>query len=238
MIHKKLFIAMMAGILFSGSAGAADAESKRALGASLSADLVSSYIWRGQDCGGVSIQPAATLSYGNVSLGAWGSSGFDKDDTKEVDFTLGYSWKGLNISFTDYWFSNGPKYFKYGAHNTAHVWEAHAGYDFGCVALNWYTNIGGNDGVTSSGKRAYSSYVEVSAPFTISSLDFAAEVGASPYATSYYNCNGFAVTNIALGAAKSFSLTDTSALKVYAKAVANPRNSQTYLLAGVSFTAF
>ncbi len=48
--------------------------------ASVGADLVSGYIWRGQDLGNVSIQPSASVSYKGFSLSGWGSVGIDKDD--------------------------------------------------------------------------------------------------------------------------------------------------------------
>ena len=51
---------------------------------SAGADLVSSYIWRGQDLGNVSIQPALSLSYKGISLSAWGSVGLDPNDTREA----------------------------------------------------------------------------------------------------------------------------------------------------------
>ena len=38
--------------------------------ASVGADLVSGYIWRGQDLGGASIQPAAGISYKGFSCSA------------------------------------------------------------------------------------------------------------------------------------------------------------------------
>ena len=100
---------------------AAEAESTKAE-VTFSTDLVSTYLWRGQDLGGVSIQPGIGLSWRGLSLSAWGSSGFDEKDTKEVDLTLGYTWKGFTVSITNYWFDNGPGYFKYKAHDTAHVW--------------------------------------------------------------------------------------------------------------------
>ena len=37
--------------------------------ASVGADLVSGYIWRGQDLGGVSVQPSLEISYKGFSLG-------------------------------------------------------------------------------------------------------------------------------------------------------------------------
>lgn len=56
--------------------------------ASAGADLVSGYIWRGQDLGGVSIQPTLSVSYKGFSLSAWGTAGIEKEDTKEIDLTL------------------------------------------------------------------------------------------------------------------------------------------------------
>lgn len=40
--------------------------------ASVGVDLVSGYIWRGQDLGNVSIQPAASISYQGFSLSGMG----------------------------------------------------------------------------------------------------------------------------------------------------------------------
>ena len=148
--------------------------------ASVGADLVSGYIWRGQDLGGVSIQPSLSVAYKGFSLGAWGSAGIESADTKELDLTLGYSTGGFSISVTDYWFNGGPGYFHYGTHHTSHVFEAQIGYDFGPLAVNWYTNFAGDDGVDKDGDRAYSSYISVAAPFTLGGLDWTAEIGATP----------------------------------------------------------
>lgn len=79
--------------------------------ADIGADLVSGYIWRGQDLGNVSIQPSASVSYKGFSLSGWGSVGLDKEDTKEFDLTFGYSTGGFSVSVTDYWFDGGPEYF-------------------------------------------------------------------------------------------------------------------------------
>ena len=130
--------------------------------ASVGADLVSGYIWRGQDLGGVSVQPSLEISYKGFSLGAWGSVGVESKDAKEFDLTIGYSIGGFSVSITDYWFDKTytgdvdeygkeiyttNKYFQYGAYSTAHVFEAQVGYDFGPLAVNWYTNFAGADGV-------------------------------------------------------------------------------------------
>lgn len=39
--------------------------------ASAGVDLVSGYVWRGQDLGGVSLQPSASIAYKGFFLGAW-----------------------------------------------------------------------------------------------------------------------------------------------------------------------
>lgn len=52
---------------------------------SVGADLVSSYIWRGQQLGSVSFQPNLGIEYKGLSFGAWASSDLTKMDL-ELDF--------------------------------------------------------------------------------------------------------------------------------------------------------
>lgn len=205
--------------------------------ASVGLDIVSGYLWRGQDLGNVSIQPSAGVSYKGFSLSAWGSVGFDKEDDKEFDLTLGYGIGGFSVSVTDYWFNSGAGYFHYGAHNTAHVFEAQVGYDFGPVAVNWFTNFAGDDGLNKSGKRAYSSYISVAAPFRLGGIDWTAEVGATPWATTFYNdgANGFEVCDVTLKASKELKITDKFSLPVFAQLTWNPATEGAYFAAGLSF---
>ena len=205
--------------------------------ATISGDLVSNYIWRGQDCGDVSIQPTLGVSYKGLSLTAWGSVGLsNSNDTKELDLTLSYTTGGFNIGITDYWFNVGldpeNRYFKYDAHGTNHVFEANIGYDFGLVSLQWYTNFAGNDGLNKNGKRAYSSYFEANVPFKLATVDWSVTVGVIPYATSYYNewTSGFSVTNIALKASKDIKITDSFSIPLFAQLVGNPRTQKGYFV--------
>ena len=108
---------------------------KERVSATIGADLVSQYIWRGQDLGNVSFQPTLGVGYKGFSLSVWGSVGISNwEDTKELDFTLDYSYKGLNIGITDYWFSTGS-YFQYKNGKTTHVWEGFVGYDFNILSV-------------------------------------------------------------------------------------------------------
>ena len=203
----------------------------------VAADVVSSYIWRGQDCGNVSLQPTLGIGYKGFSLSAWGSVGLsDPSDTKEFDLTASYSVGGFNIGITDYWFNAGldpdNRYFMYNAHSTNHIFEGNIGYDFGFASLQWYTNFAGNDGVNKDGKRAYSSYVELAVPFSLAGVDWTATAGAVPFATSFYNTTGFAVTNASLKATKDIKVTDSFSIPIFGQIVGNPCSQKAYLVFG------
>ncbi len=205
--------------------------------ATVSADVVNQYIWRGQDLGNVSLQPTLGVSYKGLSLTGWGSVGLaDAADTKEFDLTLAYTLGGLNIGVTDYWFNTGlddeNRYFMYDAHSTNHLFEANIGYDFGVASVQWYTNFAGNDGANKDGKRAYSSYVEVAVPFCLGSVDWTAAAGAVPFATTSYGTTGVAVTNLSLKATKDIRVTDSFSIPVFGQLAANPCSQRAYLVFG------
>ena len=193
----------------------------------ISGDVVSQYVWRGQDLGHVSLQPTLGVEYKGLSLTAWGSVGLtESSDTKEFDLTLSYTTGGFNIGVTDYWFDAGldpqNRYFKYSAHSTNHVYEANIGYDFGIASIQWFTNFAGNDGVNDDGKRAYSSYLEASVPFKLGSVDWTATAGAVPFTTDFYGTSGFAVTNLSLRATKDIKVTDSFKIPIFGQVMANP----------------
>jgi len=203
----------------------------------IKADFVSEYIWRGLKSGDVAVQPTFGVGFKGLSLTAWGSYGLsNKDDMKEFDLTLAYSTGGFNIGITDYWFSEGldpdARYFKYDAHGTNHLFEANIGYDFGPVALQWYTNFAGNDGLNKSGKRAYSSYFEASVPFRLVTVDWSATAGAVPYATTTYGTTGFAVTNLTLRATKDIKVSKSFSIPIFGQVTANPCAQKAYLVFG------
>ena len=203
----------------------------------IGADIVSQYIWRGQELGDVSLQPTLGIAYKGLSLTAWGSIGLsNKDNTKEFDLTAAYATGGFHIGVTDYWFNTpNERYFAYSAHETSHVFEANVGYDFGIASLDWYTNFAGNDGVNKDGKRAYSSYFEANVPFKLAACEWTATIGAVPYATSFYSdANGFVVTNIGIKATKDIKVNDHFSIPIFAGITANPSTEKTFFIFGVS----
>jgi len=211
---KKWVLLLMAAITLPVSSMAQDK-----VEASIGGDLVSKYIWRGMDLGGVSAQPYVSVAYKGLSLTAWGSIGFDSDDDKEVDLTLAYETGNVSLSITDYWY---PEY------SGAHTFESPLGYDFGFLGVNWYTNFAGDD-------EEYASYFSLTAPFSLIGLDWEAEVGATPWGTDYYGTDGFSVCDLSLGASKEIKITDSYSTSIFAKATFNPTTEKFYATVGISF---
>ena len=186
-----------------------------------------------------SVQPGLSLGYEGIELDFWGSTGIvNPFDTKEFDITLSYSIAGLSAGVTDYWFNAGPepygRYFKYGKETTNHVFEAYLGYDLEFVSVSWFTNFYGND-FKADGSRAFSSYCEIAAPFSLGDTDWSASVGFVPFGTPFYGTEGFAVTNLSLTASKELEITDSFSLPISAGVTVNPSSEMAYFVIGVSF---
>ena len=105
-------------------------------------------------------------------------------------------------------------------------------YDFGFANLQWFTNFAGNDGINKDGKRAYSSYVELSVPFKLATVDWTAMAGAVPFSTDFYGADGFAVTNLALKATKEIKVSESFSIPVFGQVIANPSSQKAYLVIG------
>ena len=169
---------------------------EKEVNAFVQASLVSRYLWRGTDLGGISIQPEAGISWKGLSLSAFGNAGFDKNDAQEFDLTLGYEYKGFKIGVTDYWFTGvdpEDRYFFYNEKETAHQLEANLGYTCKYFSLQAYTMFWGND-YKINGDRAYSTYVELSIPFHVGGLDWDARVGITPMESAGYTTTRTAQT--------------------------------------------
>ena len=192
---------------------------------SLGTDVVSHYVWRGQDLGGVSVQPSLGLSYRGLSLSAWGSEGLSNPmDTRELDFTLAYEAGGFKIGVTDYWFPE----------NTSKVFEANIGYDFGFGSLQWFTNFAGDDSLNDKGRQAYSSYLEASVPFSLGGVECAATAGIVPFATDFYGVDCFALINMALTVSKDIQVTDSFSIPIFGQLAVNPYTKNAFLVFGIS----
>ena len=155
--------------------------------ASVEADLVSHYMWRGSDCGGISIQPTFSLGWNGLSLSAFGNAGFDSSDTKEINLTLGYEYSGFSVGVTDYWASGidpNNRYFFF-EKDGAHKLEASLGYRCEFFSLTANTIFFGND-YKVNGERAYSTYIEASVPFELGGVNWNVTAGMCPFQSAGY----------------------------------------------------
>jgi hypothetical protein len=198
-----------------------------------SADLVSSYVWRGLYQTNAAFQPGLSISYGGLSLGAWGSSDFSSF-AKEVDFTLGYSTGGFSIAFTDYWWQGEGT--KYGHYSACHHYEGTIGYSFGesfPLSLAWNTMIREGDGGDGDYKQNYSTYISAAYDFNVKDVGVTVGIGISPW-EGYYS-DDFAVSTISLRATKELKFTETFSLPVFAETIIAPAQDNVFLVFGISF---
>lgn len=100
----------------------------------LMGDIVSNYIWRGQELGHVSLQPELSVAWKGLSLATWGSVGLShSNDAREIDLTLSYETGDLSFGIVDYWNEgNDNRYFFY-KYGTGHAFEGFISYNFGPV---------------------------------------------------------------------------------------------------------
>ncbi len=205
----------------------------------LNADFVTSYIWRGLKLGAVSLQPQMSVSWKGLSLSAWGSVGLsDKDDPNEIDLTLSYETGGLSFGIIDYWTDEDDKrFFYYKKDHTGHVFEGFVEYDFGPVAASWQTIFAGRDYRESDEKREYSSYLQVSAPFTFVTCDWNAALGIVPWKSEYYDTSGFSVTTLSLRATKTLAITKKFGLPIFGELIANPAHQDLFFVFGFTLAA-
>jgi hypothetical protein len=148
------------------------------------ADLVSKYMWRGLDLGGVSIQPQAKLSWRGLFARTSGSVGFAKEDDEEIDFEIGYSLHGFNIGLIDYWRTGidpDDRFLYFDREKGAHRAEGNLGYTCKYFSLQGYTTVWGKDDKLKEEKRAYSTYIEAAVPFKLGGVDWVLRGGFSPF---------------------------------------------------------
>lgn len=206
------------------------------------ADLVSSYIWRGSYNAGASIQPSLDFAVAGLSVSAWGSVDFGGNGKKEVDLSAKYSWKGLTVGVTDYWWAGegALNYFHYANGSTSHLFEGNVSYQLPCekfpLILSWNTFFTGAD-LDENGDRNYSTYIELCYPFSIKSVDLRAIVGAAPWYSPAFlpsENRGFSVCNVSLAAQKSIKCTDNFSLPLYSQLIFNPATEDIHLVFGLS----
>ncbi|OAV66590.1 hypothetical protein Barb4_02833 [Bacteroidales bacterium Barb4] len=210
-----------------------------------SADLVSSYVWRGVYTAGASFQPGVTLSYAGLSLGAWGSTDFLDGGTNEFDIALGYSFGNVSLGVTDYWWRGRDAFY---TDKGSHLYEATIGYGIGNLSLQWNTFFAGdddkevlerdaNENPLKYGDNQFSTYVEASYAFDVQGVTLTPTVGISPWTGIYHGADktGFGFSQLSLTASKSLKITDSFSLPVFAQAIYSPTTEKAFMVFGINF---
>jgi len=242
-------------ISFSTKAQSADSISTSSY--KVTADLVSSYVWRGVPCPGMhtvgnssfvsmspNFQPTLAYTKGSFEIGAWGSTDF-QGGYKEVDLYASYIVGSLKFTVTDYNWNFKTRYFNYKQKETDHIFEGSVAYSgpqsfpvsiaanvmFAGADKKWDETLSAQD----PEKQAYSTYVE----FGYAGKYFSPFVGVTPadgyYGDGYGGVTGFSIVNIGATSTKSLKITDDYSLPLKATLGFNPQKEDIYLVFGITF---
>lgn len=216
-------------------------------GFDLSGDLVSSYVFRGYYQCGTSFQPSLSFHVEGFNAMIWGCTDFAGSGFKEADIFLSYSFKGLTFRVSDVWYagqagkgnSNSPdnnRYFNFKRSTTDHKLELGLSYKLpfekAPVDFTWYTSVWGNDR-KSDGKQAFSSYFQITYPFSVKMIDLEALVGCVPY--DPFNGNKFAVTNVGFKLAYTIPVSEHFELPIFSTVIWNPYVQDVHVVFGLTF---
>jgi len=218
---------------------------------SISADLMSRYVWRGSDFGASpSIQPGIEYCKAGFSIGAWGAYAINYQGYQESDLYIGYTfYKDMfSVMVTDYYFQSdltNVNYFDYDSETTGHVFEAALTFNGTKklpLSLMVATNVYGADAKKinddgTQGDNQFSTYAEL----TYSFKHFDVFAGANLIEpnrdlgeTGYYgNYMGF--VNIGLTAVKEIKISEHYSLPLTLSVITNPQAEKIYFVAGFSF---
>ena len=218
------------------------------------AELQSTYLWRGNYCGGLSLQPSLSAGYEGehtwFTFNAWGNIGasdwfYNKETTfiPEIDLTATFGTHGFQVGFTHYYYCDGSNFFSWKNINkvveedaTSNT-EVFAGYDFSEIHekagayINWYTMVAGRDermDEDSTLHRAYSSYLELGYKYTFDRVGLTLDgtLAFSPWTSDYvYGNTGFAVQCVSLRLEKEWAW-DACSLTLFAQGMIKPSAMQ------------
>jgi hypothetical protein len=250
MIMKKLCFLVLTVVVSIGSLKAQDSNCKSSV--TLSADVMSRYVWRGSDYGASpSVQP--TLYYncdGWFELGVWGAYSFN-GGYSETDPYLKLTHKYFSLILSDYFSYSDtqtfkPAYFDFGGKTTNHILEASLlfkGPEKFPLSILAGTYFYGNDRkweydtLTKTNiyiKNYYSTYIELTYSFKCCHSNFDFFLGLTPQAGSYGNT--FGVINTGINAYKKIKITPTFDLPLKASLIFNPQAERVFFVVGFTLS--
>lgn len=209
---------------------------------SVSADIVSRYVWRGQLLGAYpAIQPNLDFTLGRFSIGSWASYSLSPNSSQEVDLYATFATEYISFTLFDYYylvdfieFSN--DYFNWGKDSTTHLLEFAAtlsGGDYLPLSFTASTFLYGDDFTDSTkSKNYYSTYFELAYYRTIGENEFSAFIGVTPF-EGYYS-DKFNVVNMGISLSREIEITNKIRIPVNGSLILDPSKKNIFLVFGVS----
>jgi len=186
---------------------------------SVSADLVSGYVWRGTKIGsGPAIQPGVEFTAGGFTLGAWGSYCISDAEALETDLYTSFTVGKFTVGLTDYYFP-GAAWFD-AAH---HAFEINGGFSPGPFTLS--ANYILNDGAGAKGGDLY-----FEAGVTTGVLTLFAGGGSGWHTPD----GGFKICNLGLSTTREIRISDHFSLPLTGSVILNPATEQFFVVAGIT----
>jgi len=203
-----------------------------AISTSVSVDLMSHYIWRGQDYGQTpSLQPGLSATWKDFTLGFWGAFRIAGSGVHETDFYLEKTIGPVTFSIWDYWsFSDttANHYFDYKKQTTSHLFEAmvlvSGGEKLPFNVLGSYLFYGADP--------TKSIYFELQYLHSFGSIDTQIFTGFQAKGQFYAPKTAF--VNLGCTASKSLKITKNWSLPLNLSCIVNPYSRNIYLVAGIT----
>ncbi len=195
-------------------------------------DLVSRYIWRGQEYGqSPALQPSLSATWKDFTVGAWGSYKTSGAGWQETDLFISKSFGPVTLEVWDYWtFSDTLKtdFFDYKERSTSHLLEAQVllsgGETLPLNLLGSYLFYGADPD--------RSIYLELQYLCSTGDTDLQFFAGYQPKG-SYYGTQGSFV-NVGCSVIRNLKITPSWEVPLNISLIANPNKKSLYLTAGIS----
>ena len=211
----KLFSVLVLTLLISVS-GSKEAAAQ--VEVSTGMDLYSTYVWRGVAYSGPSWQPYVDLAVGDLTIGAWGSQGYD--GFQEMDLYISYSLGDLSAGLTSYYYP-GSNWTEDGSQ----AYEVNLGYSLGSISIgaNYILNE-----AESAGSDGGDMYFELG--YSGSAADIFIGAGDGWHSST----TDFGLVNIGVTKSKDIIITESFSIPLTGAVIYNPDSEQLYILAGIS----
>ncbi len=206
----------------------------------ISSDLVSSYLWRGEYVDNLpNIQSSINIRTANnrLALGVWTSSGIVTDFV-EIDFYASYTYTHLTLSIYDYFATenilNTEEFFNYDSKSTNHALEAFLTLGGFKIPLQIGSGIYfyGNDR-NEENENYYSIYITAEYEFELNNnKNLNLFFGATPRYGIY--ADNAAIINLGCSITKTINISKKASIPLSGTFIFNPYTEQVFYVFGFS----